>query len=602
MRRGNCKLQIDGSRALGRLSICILQFAICNLQFLLAAEIDQAVLAAETQRIETIAKASAATLAVFAKSGNDGGSGVVISPDGFALTNFHVTSGNGNWLRCGMNDGKLYDAVLVGLDPVGDVALLKLLGRDDFPHAPLADSDLVRVGDWCFSVGNPFLLATDFTPSVSYGLVSGVHRYQYPSGTLLEYTDCIQTDAAINPGNSGGPLFNERAEVIGINGRGSFEKRGRVNVGVGYAISSNQLRNFLGHLKSGRVIDHATLGAVVTHDDEGRVLVNDILETSDAHRRGLRYDDQIVRFGGRDIRTVNAFKNVLGIFPRDWRVPLTYQRDGKRHDVAVRLQGVHRSGELLAKLQGRTPQPPGPRPKSQEKPEEMPDGPMPPRMQLPPRAAAAPLPERVKAHFEARPGYVNYHFNRLAQERIWKGLTPQSDFSAFAGGWTFGGTMEGQGDARIELQDAKATLALPAGKAAINVGDNLTESLDPPGTGGLLAALSLWRRLLMQGLEGYGQVSYLGTVPMLGRETLVDCLVGTHGGVECRFLFDPVSGQLVGLEMFADEELDPCELYFSDYAEVQGHSLPRMIEVRHGDNLYGRLRFEKITLAAEAQP
>ena len=90
-----------------------------------------------------------------------------------------------------------------------------------------------------------------------------MHRYQYPAGTLLEYTDCIQTDAAINPGNSGGPLFDAEGRLIGINGRGSFEKRGRVNVGVGYAISINQIKNFLGRLKSGRIVDHATLGARV---------------------------------------------------------------------------------------------------------------------------------------------------------------------------------------------------------------------------------------------------------------------------------------------------------------------------------------------------
>ena len=86
--------------------------------------------------------------------------------------------------------------------------LIKLLGRDDFPTAEMGDSDQVQVGDWCFAVGNPFLLATDFQPTVTYGIVSGVHRYQYPAGTLLEYADCLQTDAAINPGNSGGPLFN----------------------------------------------------------------------------------------------------------------------------------------------------------------------------------------------------------------------------------------------------------------------------------------------------------------------------------------------------------------------------------------------------------
>src|SRR5213078_3350476 len=111
---------------------------------------------------------------------------------------------------------------------------------------------------------NPFLLATDFTPTVTFGMISGVHRYQYPAGTLLAYTDCIQIDTSINPGNSGGPLFNLKGELIGINGRGSFDKRGGINAGVGYAISINRIKNFMGHLKAGLDSDHATLGALVT--------------------------------------------------------------------------------------------------------------------------------------------------------------------------------------------------------------------------------------------------------------------------------------------------------------------------------------------------
>ena len=202
--------------------------------------------------------------------------------------------------------------MLVGIDPTGDVALIKLFGRDDFPCAELGDSDQVRAGDWVFAMGNPFLLATDLQPTVTYGIVSGVHRYQFPSGTLLEYTDCLQTDASINPGNSGGPLFDAQGRLIGINGRASFEKRGRVNVGAAYAISINQIKNFLGALHSGRIVDHATLGARVDADADGRVVVTDILETSDAYRRGLRYDDEIISFGGRPISTPNGFKNVLG--------------------------------------------------------------------------------------------------------------------------------------------------------------------------------------------------------------------------------------------------------------------------------------------------
>ena len=189
---------------------------------------DALLLAEDQQRIETIQKFTPSVVAVFDAGGGGGGSAVLISRGGLALTNFHVVAPCGPGMKCGLADGGVYDAVVVGVDPVGDVALIQLLGRDDFPAATLGDSDSVRAGDWVYVAGNPFLLADDLRPSISYGIVSGVGRYQYPAGTLLEYTDCIQTDAAINPGNSGGPLFNSAGEVIGINGRASFEKRGRV--------------------------------------------------------------------------------------------------------------------------------------------------------------------------------------------------------------------------------------------------------------------------------------------------------------------------------------------------------------------------------------
>ncbi len=159
---------------------------------------------AQKARIEAMNRASSATIAIFGLDGGGGGSGVIITPDGYALTNYHVTSACGDHMRCGLNDGKVYDAVIVAIDATGDLSLIKLLGREDFPTAPLADSSQVRVGQWVFAAGNPFVLATNLQPTVTLGIVSGVGRYQYPAGTLLEYSDCIQTDAAINPGNSGG--------------------------------------------------------------------------------------------------------------------------------------------------------------------------------------------------------------------------------------------------------------------------------------------------------------------------------------------------------------------------------------------------------------
>ena len=187
---------------------------------------DASVLEAESQREAVMRQAKDCVLAIFPPNGQGGGSGVVISADGFALSNFHVVSPCGKAMQCGMADGRVYDAVVVSVDPTGDVALIKLFGRNDFPHATLGDSDHIRVGDWAFAMGNPFLLATDFQPTVTFGLVSGVHRYQFPAGTLLEYTDCLQVDTSINPGNSGGPLFDLQGRLIGINGRASFEKRG----------------------------------------------------------------------------------------------------------------------------------------------------------------------------------------------------------------------------------------------------------------------------------------------------------------------------------------------------------------------------------------
>src|SRR3954451_4150519 len=259
-----------------------------------AQELDPRLKEVEEKRVAVIDKVRPSVVAIFGRGGQGGGSGVLIDADGYALTNFHVTAGAGNVMKCGLPDGVLYDAVLVGLDKVGDVALIKLLPKkpgQKFPFTKMGDSDKVKAGDWSLAMGNPFLLATDFTPTVTFGLVSGVHRYQYPAGTLLEYTDCIQIDTSINPGNSGGPLFNMKAELVGINGRGSFDKRTRINSGVGYAISINQIKNFMGHMKAGIDTDHASLGADMESEAEDaplqQMVVKQILEESDAFRRGL---------------------------------------------------------------------------------------------------------------------------------------------------------------------------------------------------------------------------------------------------------------------------------------------------------------------------
>jgi serine protease Do len=558
---------------------------------------DRAVLEAEARRIAVMDKAKNAVVAVFDSEGKGGGSGVVISPDGFALTNFHVVRPCGAAMKCGMADGKIYDAVVVGVDPTGDVALIKIFGRDDFPAAELGDSDRAKQGDWVFAMGNPFLLATNLQPTATYGILSGTHRYQPPAGTLLEYTDCLQTDASINPGNSGGPLFDAQGRLLGINGRCSFEKRGRVSVGVGYSISINQIKNFLGDLRSGRIVDHATLGARVT-DSEGRVTVAEILEQSDAARRGLRFDDELASFAGRNISTPNGFKNILGIFPKGWRVPLSFRREGKKHDILVRLPGLHGREELLQKTLGPAPEelpPDKPKRDKNEKPApgEQPKAPklklpIPGKLQPGGMKPKAELPEIVKQHFEEKRGYANYYFNRLEQERLWKACSGRANLANQNGAWRMSGELPtGGGAYHLTIADDLISLKLPNSELKWTPGDELGASLLPPGSGGMFPALYLWRRLAVEGFSRFGEVYYLGVAPLVGHEGLVDVLVGSHKGVDCRFYFDPADGRLLALEMFPDNESDPCEIYFSQYRNFDGHEFPGRLEVRLGDEPFG---------------
>jgi serine protease Do len=553
----------------------------------------EAVLAAEAERVATIERITRSTLAIFDSKGQGGGSGILISADGYAITNFHVTAPCGPAMKCGLSDGRLLDAVIVGLDPGGDVALIKLVGEDKFPAAELGDSDTARAGDWVFVAGNPFLLADDFRPSISYGIISGVHRYQYPSGTLLEYTDCLQTDAAVNPGNSGGPLFNADGQLIGINGRCSFEKRGRVNVGVGYAVSINQIKRFLSQLRSGRLVDHGALGATASSNADHRVVVDDILEDSDVYRRGLRYGDEITSFANREITTANSLKNVLGTYPEGWRVPISFRRDGKLYERVTQLAALHREGELAAVIES-GPEKPGRDEHHPEKPEEkqQPDKQAPPDKSESKQHAKKPaeLPAEVAKYYEPRTGYTNYWFNRYHQERIWNSFLARGDFAQTGWNWTIHAKTETNGDAEIQLSEEHGSIVMPAGKSEAQFGTSLGESLSPPRSGGLLAALHLWQRLMLVGPRKFGEVYYFGTLPWAGQNEPADCLVGMHGGVETRFYFDPTEGDLVGIEMQVADDQDPCEIYFGDIRPEEGRRLPHRWLIRHGDETFADLK------------
>jgi hypothetical protein len=193
----------------------------------------------------------------------------------------------------------------------------------------------------------------------------------------------------------------------------------------------------------------------------------------------------------------------------------------------------------------------------------------------------------VREHYLARPGYVNYYFNQLHRDRVWKALVARGDYSALSGAWTLSGKMEAVAvadDFKLEASAEQASIKLPAGELKIDLAGSLAGRLDPPGSGGLLTSVALWRRLLTLGPEKFGEVYYLGTAPLEGRDKLADVLVGLHGDVECRFFFDADSGQLAAMEMSPEEDSDPCELNFSEFQEVEGRILPGRIEVRHGDS------------------
>jgi S1-C subfamily serine protease len=551
-------------------------------------ELPPPIIRRERHRIEVIRRVSPAVVAIFSPAGDAGGSGVLISSDGFVLTNFHVAYPCGVALKCGLPDGQLYDAVIVGWDPVGDIALLKLLGRDDFPFLPLGDSDQLAVGDEVLVLGNPFMLAMDLQPTVTFGIISGIQRYQQPAGTILEYTDCLQTDASINPGNSGGPLVDLAGRLVGINGRASFDRRGRVNVGLGYAISINQVKNFLPFLRGGRIVDHASLGAVVRDDSQGRPIVVEIMESSDAYRRGLRLGDEIVRFAGREIRSANDFKNVLGILPPGWRVPVMYRRQGDVAEIRVRLQRLHSEGELLEKIQGLKLEGEGPPSEPSPVPEAL-------EKQLPSQPS---LPEHLEQFFEARLGFANFYFNRLEQQRVLRQWAERQGTFPRKAAWIL--KSQGKDGMPVILEVGETGVRLTHGAQEFSwrfSGQEDLKELRSDAITGFFVSVFLWRKFVQEGSAGFGDTYYWGQEPYHGTEPLVDVIVTTFGPAECRWLFQ--EGLLIGMELVHEPGADCWEVGFDRFEPLESHTkvlLPRHLSAWVGDKWVAELNVTQFDL------
>ena len=536
------------------------------------ANAQQTVLEREAARVETLRRISPSIVCVMDPKGQGGGSGVLISADGYAISNYHVTSGSGTFMKCGLSDGKLYDAVIVGIDPTGDIALIQLQGRTDFSFAIPGDSDQVQVGDEVMALGNPFLLASDFTPTVTYGIVSGVRRYQYPANTFLEYTDCIQIDASINPGNSGGPLFDIQGRWIGINGRASFEKRGRVNSGAAYAISVNQIQKFIEHLKCGLIVDHGVAEFTVATSDAGDVTVAQVSALSEAYRRGLRPGTEVLSFAGRLLTSANDFQNVLGIFPEGTRLPLTWRDSDGLHAGTIRLRPLHafqKAPELPEERRQRPPQDP-----------ENPDG-----EENKPDGTADEVPESLKSLFVARDGFCNYHFNEIQRIRL---LTALKERVASNGDpksvWVIAFSPSEPGPQLA----GELTIAPSAVGMNLNNRPFLQSTTDPlvdeesPQLPGLLIAMNQLRRLFSSDAAEFTEQQAAGRTFHLPLKKDVDVLLTREGVRTCRWYFDESSALPVGVDIEYAQGIDDARLLFADWADRNGAVVPGRIGLISG--------------------
>jgi S1-C subfamily serine protease len=568
-------------------------------------DLDKRLQDAEAKRVALIEQVKKPVIAVLAPGGQGGGSGVLITDDGYALTNFHVAAAIGSYFHCGLSNGEMYDAVLVGLDRAGDLALIKLIQKKDrevkFPVATLGDSDKLQPGDWTLAMGNPLLLATDFNPTVTYGMVSGTHRYQkipHPTGTLLEYCDCIQVDTAVNPGNSGGPLFNMQGEFVGINSAGSLGKSDRINSGAAYSISVNMIKNFLGELRAGLECDHATLGADIEPENEeggvGRLIVKRVVTGSEVDRRGLSVDDQLVSFAGWPLTNINQYKNKLGIYPKGWREPLVFRHETTdRRDVLVRLPG--RRPDVI--------------------PDKRTDNPMGDAETAPPPLPPPPPGTDAAKLYERKLGYANYYFNKLEQKRLLDAFHAKGDFSGLRGDWTLKAACTlGKKTSTAQIAVKAPTKEDKSEKVVADIDlvgftvdplstdTKLEDLVLPPGSGGLLVALYQYRQLLAFGDKGFsGEFSHGGVEPFYPplpgdagpdytkQRVMCEVLRTRLAGAPAKWYFSKSDGSLLGFEVAVDRDDDPCEVYLSEYHQEDGRSLPGRMEVRYKDKTYAVL-------------
>jgi len=266
------------------------------------------------------------------------GSGFIVSPDGYILTNNHVV-GNADLVMVIVGDDEPVRAEVIGTDPATDLAVIRIADRNNLPVLPFGNSDDLEVGDWVIAIGQPFGL----THTVTSGIVSALGRSNID---LTTYEDFIQTDAAINPGNSGGPLVNLDGQVVGVN-TAILGPHG--NIGIGFAIPINMAKDVYEQIrKNGKVVrgfmgvsiqelTPALMAAFDLPNNTKGLLISHVSKSSPAEAAGLQPGDVIVKFDGKPITSLGLFQTQVSLLEPGTKVRVGILRKGKTQNLTIQL-------------------------------------------------------------------------------------------------------------------------------------------------------------------------------------------------------------------------------------------------------------------------
>jgi serine protease Do len=265
------------------------------------------------------------------------GSGVIVSDNGYILTNNHVVE-HADEVMVTLSDNRSYKAKIIGADPKTDVAVIKIDARG-LPAIRWGDSDKLQVGEFALAIGSPYGLNN----TVTMGIISAVGRANVG---IADYEDFIQTDAAINPGNSGGPLVNIKGEMIGIN-TAIFSRSGGYQ-GIGFAVPSNMARIVMNQLEKTGKVTRGWLGVTIQEltaelsskfgaDNANGALVGDVVKGGPAEKAGIRRGDIIIEYDGKKVKDVGNLRNMVAESAVGTTVPVTIVREGKEYSLRVMI-------------------------------------------------------------------------------------------------------------------------------------------------------------------------------------------------------------------------------------------------------------------------